>query len=203
MKLGKPIKYLAVQPGEVVERVKKIVRCSSDNQIKKLEELKSTDVLTELNLLHKQGVEFVESGDLSGAIRGRPNIYDHLELMVKNAKNSITIVTTAKGLKRKVEALKPEFERLAKKGVKIRIAAPLNKDTEAVVKDLSKVADVRHINPSDMSARFAIVDSKDLMFMVMDDEEVHPTYDIGIWTSTEFFAKALNQMFDVTWKNLK
>ncbi len=27
--------------------------------------------------------------------------------------------------------------------------------------------------------------------MVLDDEEVHPTYDIGIWINTPFFAKAL------------
>src|SRR3990172_13310175 len=36
MKLGKPIKYLAVEPKEVVERVKKLLREEADDTIKKL-----------------------------------------------------------------------------------------------------------------------------------------------------------------------
>jgi len=39
--------------------------------------------------------------------------------------------------------------------------------------------------------------------MVLDDEEVHPTYDIGIWVNTPFFAAALQNLFDVAWKSLK
>src|SRR3989338_10665545 len=65
MKLGKPIKYIAVEPNEVVERVKKLVMEDAGESVKRLEELKETDVLRELDLLHKQGIEFVEPTDLS------------------------------------------------------------------------------------------------------------------------------------------
>jgi len=41
------------------------------------------------------------------------------------------------------------------------------------------------------------------MFMMMNDEDVHPSYDIGIWVNTPFFASALENMFDATWKNLE
>jgi hypothetical protein len=37
-------------------------------------------------------------------------------------------MTTSQGLIRKVEGLKPTFERLKKRGVKIRIAAPITKN---------------------------------------------------------------------------
>lgn len=201
MKLGKPIKYLAVEPKEVVERVKKLVKENSDYKIKRLDELRGTDVLDELNLLHSQGIEFVEPADLSGAIRGRHNLYTHLELLIKGAQKSVTLMTTQKGLLRKVEALKPELERLNKKGVKIRIAAPIIKESIPAVQDISKVAEVKHIN--DINARFCIIDGKELVFMVLDDKEVHPTYDVGVWVNTPFFAKALEGMFDVTWKNLE
>src|SRR3989338_9178979 len=70
MKLGKPIKYIAVKPDEVVERVKKYVNVLAKEKVKRLDDLKGTDVLKELNLLHKQGIEFIEPTDLSGAIRG-------------------------------------------------------------------------------------------------------------------------------------
>src|SRR3989338_6730139 len=68
MKLGKPIKYLAVEPQEVVHRVKKLIREDADIKVKKLEELRGSDVLNELNTLHTQGIEFIEPADLSGAI---------------------------------------------------------------------------------------------------------------------------------------
>jgi len=201
MKLGKPIKYMAVDPIEVIERVKKYVRVNADEKAKRLDGLRGTDVLTELNLLHKQGIEFIEPSDLSGAIRGRHNLYTHLELLVRNAKKSITLMTTSKGMIRKVEALRPELEKLAKKGIKIRIAAPITKENMTAIKDISRLAEVR--DNKNINARFCIIDSKELMFMILDDETVHPTYDLGIWINSPFFAGALDGMFAACWDSLE
>jgi sugar-specific transcriptional regulator TrmB len=200
MKLGKPIKYIAVEPKEVVERVKKHIDIGAKENIKKLEDLRGSDVLNELDNLHKQGIEFIEPTDLSGAIRGRHNVYTHLETMIKNAKDSVTIFTTSKGLIRKIDALKTELEKLNKKGVKIRIAAPINKESSKILKNVSKFAEVR--NSKDINARFVVVDNKELMFMIMNDEEVHPTYDIGIWLNAPYFATALNGLFENTWNSM-
>lgn len=201
MKLGKPIKYMAVAPAEVVERVKKNMRSQAEEKVKRLENLKGTDVIQELNTLHTQGVELVEPSDLSGSLRGRHNLYNHIELTVRNAEESITMMTTSQGLIRKAEALAPVFEKLKKRGVKIKVAAPLTKDTKEAVKELGKVADVKNVDK--ITARFIIVDGKELIFMVMDDKEVHPTYDVGIWVNTPFFAKSLEGLFNIAWKDLK
>jgi len=201
MKLGKPIKYIAVQPSEVVERVKKNMRQDADERVKRLEDLKKTDVIQELNSLHTQGVELVEPSDLSGSLKGRHNLYNHLEMTIRNAEKTVTIMTTSAGLLRKIEGLLPVFEQVKKRGVKIRIAAPITtKEAEKIVKDLAGIAEIRH---TDAKARFTIVDSKELIFMVMDDADVHPTYDIGIWINTPFFAKALEELFDLAWKDMK
>ncbi len=200
MKLGKPIKYLAVPPTEVLERVKKNMRTEAEGKVKRLEDLKNTEVLNELNSLHTQGIDLVEPADLSGSLRGRHNLYNHLELTIRNADEYVTIMTTSKGLMRKVEGLKPTFEKIKKRGVKVRIAAPITKETYATVKDISGVAEVRH---TDSKARFCVVDGKELIFMVLDDEEVHPTYDIGIWVNTPFFANAMNDLFELAWKSMK
>jgi sugar-specific transcriptional regulator TrmB len=201
MKLGKPIKYIAVQPSEVVERVKKNMKQDADESIKRLEDLKKTDVIQELNSLHTQGVELVEPSDLSGSLKGRHNLYNHLELTIRNAEKTVTMMTTSAGLLRKVEGLLPVFEQVKKRGVKIRIAAPLkSKEAEKIAKEMEGVAEIRH---TDGKARFTIVDGKELIFMVMDDAEVHPTYDIGIWINTPFFAKALEELFDIAWKDMK
>ncbi len=200
MKLGKPIKYLAVPPHEVLERVKKNVKEDAKNRIGRLEELKGTEVITELNALHDQGIELVEPADLSGSLRGRHNLYNHLELTIRNAEKNVTLMTTTQGFIRKVEGLKPTFEKIKKRGVKIRIAAPITKEAMSSVKDVKGLAEVRH---TDSKARFCIVDGKELVFMVLNDSEVHPTYDVGIWVNTPFFASALDGLFDVAWKNMK
>jgi HTH-type transcriptional regulator, sugar sensing transcriptional regulator len=199
-KLGKPIKYIAVPPAEVVERVKKNVNENAKETVKRLDDMKGTEVLEELNSLHTQGIELVEPTDLAGSLRGRHNLYNHLELTIRGAEKTVTIMTTTQGFIRKVEGLKPTFEKLAKRGVKIRIAAPITKEAAAAVKDLSSIAEIRH-TPS--KARFTVVDSKELIFMVLDDAEVHPTYDVGIWINTPFFASALEEMFELAWKGMK
>ncbi len=200
MKLGKPIKYIAVPPSEVVERVKKNVKAEADSHIKRLATLKDTEILGELEALHTQGVELVEPTDLSGSLRGRHNLYNHLELTIRNAEETVTIMTTAQGLMRKIEGLKPIFEQLKKRGVKVRIAAPITKENKAAVKDLGPVAEVRH---TASKARFVIVDGKELIFMVLNDTDVHPTYDVGIWVNTPFFASALENLFELAWKTMK
>ncbi|PIN87250.1 hypothetical protein COV19_00580 [Candidatus Woesearchaeota archaeon CG10_big_fil_rev_8_21_14_0_10_44_13] len=199
-KIGKPIKYIAVPPAEVIERVKKNMKTEADDRVKRLEDLKGTDVIDELNTLHTQGIDLVEPSDLSGSLRGRHNLYNHLELTIRNAEESVTLMTTAQGLLRKVEGLKPTFEKLKKRGVKIRIAAPLTKEAAATVKDMAGIAEVRH---TDSKARFCVVDGKEIIFMVLNDEEVHPTYDVGIWVNTPFFASALENLYDIAWKGMK
>lgn len=200
MKLGKPIKYIAVPPSEVLERVKKNTKLEADNHVKRLEELKTTDVIKELNSLHTQGVELIDPTELSGAVRGRTNIYSHLELALRNAEKSVVLMTTPQGLVRKAEGFKPIFEKLKKKGVSIRIAAPMNKDSKNVISELGNFAEIRH---TDSKGRFCIVDGKEIVFMVMDDNEVHPTYDIGIWVNTPFYANAMEELFNNAWKGMK
>lgn len=200
MKIGKPIKYIAVPPAEVVERVKKNMKEEADVKVKRLDDLKGTEVLEELNTLHSQGVELVEPSDLSGSLRGRHNLYNHLELTIRNAEETVTLVTTTQGFLRKMEGLKGTFAQLKKRGVKVRIAAPMTKECEEVAKEISKYAEVKD---SHVKSRFCVVDGKELVFMILDDEEVHPTYDLGIWINTPFFAGALEELFELAWKVMK
>ncbi len=201
MKLGKPIKFVALKPEEVIERVKKNLIVAAKDKSKRLERLKGDEVLSELTGLFSDGIKYVEPTDLSGALKGRQNIYNHMDMLVREAQKTITFVTTADGLSRKLEVLLPSLEKAKKRGVTIKIAAPITPENKQVAKDFSKVAEVRAVN--DLRARFMIIDSEQLMFMLLNDEEVHPTYDIGIWLNTEFFAQALEGLFEIAWKEFK
>jgi sugar-specific transcriptional regulator TrmB len=200
MKLGKPIKYIAIPPTEVIERVKKNIEQDSKKKITRLDELRGTEVIDELNSLHTQGVELIEPSELTASLKGRHNLYNHLELTIRGAEQTVTIMTTAQGLIRKVEGLRPVIELVKKRGVKVRIAAPITSENIKAAKELSEFADVRHC---DNNARFVIVDSKEIVFMVLDDMKVHPTYDVGIWINTPFFSAALEELFELAWKDMK
>ena len=200
MKLGKPIKYLAVKPAEVLERVKKKIENDAKSQMNILDSIKKSTVLNELNLLHNQGVKLVDPTDLSGNLKGRSNLYQHIDMMIKNAEKSITIMTTAQGLARKADRFKNILEKAAKRGVNVKVVAPITKENVKVAKELTKFAELKNTTER---ARFCIVDGKEVVFMLIDDETVHPTYDTGVWVSTKLFAATLENFFESVWSKLK
>lgn len=201
MKLGKPIKFVAINPEEVVERVKKNLMTYAKERTERLETLKNDEVLGELNSIFSKGIKFVEPSDLSGSLRGRQNLYNHIDMMIRDAEKSVTIVTTKEGLNRKFEVIMPTLEKCRKRGVKIRIAAPVDNSNLKIAREFKKIGEIRDLDK--MKARFIIVDGNQLMFMLVDDEKFHPNYDVGIWVNTEFFAQALESMFDIAWKEMK
>ena len=198
MKIGKPIKYIAIPPSEVVDRVKKNMHNDAQDKIKRLDSVKESPLLEELELLHKNGISLIDPSELSGCLRGRNNIYNHLDLLIKDAKKTVNIVTTEQGLLRKMEGLMPTFEKVKKRGVKIKIAAPITNENKKTVDLLRNVAEVRHNDK--VNTRFVTVDGKDIVFMMLNDNEVHPSYDLGIWVKTPYFASAMDQMFEQVWK---
>jgi HTH-type transcriptional regulator, sugar sensing transcriptional regulator len=201
MKIGKPIKYIAVPPAEVIDRVKNDIHENAQGRIELIEEIKNDNVLNELNLLFNQGVEVVDPTDLSGALKSRDNIYQNLNQMIKGAEKSIIIMTTSDGLNRKSQVLRRNLEKASKRGVSIQIAAPINKESDEAINLLKEIAEIKHIE--DVSARFVIVDGKQVTFNLMNDSTITPAFDAGIWVNTEFFAGALQSMFDSVWQKQK
>ncbi len=197
VKVGKPIKYLAVPPAEVIERVKKKVHEEADQRNTLLSQLKDSDVLDQLNTLHTEGIKLVDPTDRSGAFRGQDKAYEHLSTMIKNAKKSITLMTSKAGSDRKLESLGNHLRRAAKTGVEIRVSVPHNATKESI-DGWSQIAKVKqHKNTN---ARFCMVDNKELMLFLTDDEKVHRSYDCAVWIEAPFFVDYFGSMFDREWK---
>lgn len=201
MKLGKPIQYIAVAPEDVVERAKKNLKENTDEKIKDIEKMKGTEMIKTLEGLYKKGVNFIEPSELSGALKGRANIYAHLESLIKGAKQNITIATSEEGVLRKMDSLKPALEAAKKRGVSIKVAAPIADENAEHIKKLKAIADVRQIK--DLDGRFVLIDGKHAILMVLNDKELHPNYDIGIWINSPSIASAMNTMFENTWDKYK
>ena len=198
MKLGKPIKYIAIPPTEVVDRVKKNMHANAQNKISRLDSIKSSPLMTELNTLHTTGINLVDPSDMTGCLRGRNNLYNHLDMLIKDSKKSVNIATTDQGFMRKMEGLRPSLERAKKRGVKVRIAAPITKENKKLAESLKGVVEVKHNTTID--SRYVTVDSEHMVFMLLNDKEVHPSYDLGVWVKTPYFATAMDGMFDLAWQ---
>ncbi len=202
LKLGKPIKYIAVHPEEVVDRVKKTIEEEAKRQSKLIDSLKNSEILEELKVLHAQNIESLEPTELTGAIKGRNNLYNHLGSLIKNATKEVLIMTSASGLERKSTNLKSALTKAKNNNVKVRVLAPVSAKNKEFLNEMSKFASVKHVDP-EFSSRFCIVDGKQISFMVADDEKVHPTYDFGIWVNDPSFTKTFANFFENQWKNAK
>lgn len=191
MKSTKPIKYVAVSPSEVLSRIKTKIITQTKDQIVKLESKDSEKILDELNLLHSRGTDTIEPTEFSGSLKGRENIFHHLGMLIKSAKKSVTIMTTASGFERKINLLKPELEKARKRGVSVNFILPKTKAAKTLASKYKRVARISHTNTL---GRLSIVDNSEVMFMLMNDADIHKSYDTAVWVSTPYFASTLSNM---------
>jgi sugar-specific transcriptional regulator TrmB len=189
MKIGKPIKYIAVQPEAIVERVKGDVEEYAERQASFIDRIRQTDTFKELELLHKTGVKRVDISELSSSITGRDNLNRFIKNMVENANKNVKIITTKDGFRRKARILKNVLGNLSKKRVNVEIFSEI--DREAAKKLPKSVK----LNEYKTDSRFIIVDNEQLLFM-SSDKDIEPEYDSGVWVKSKFFVEALNTMFE-------
>lgn len=198
-KLGKPLKFVALKPEEVIKRLKSRIHERAEEHVKELETVNSTSIYQELEMLHKQGIDKVEPSEMTGLLKGRKAIHDHLKQLVSEAKSNVTIVTTSQGLFRKMDALKHTLRRAKERGVAVKIAAPV--DGNSVPSEVKNIAELKKFDAA--KARFVLVDGQHVVFMTSDDKDVHEAYDSAVWVNSPFFASAFSQMFESTWQKLE
>jgi HTH-type transcriptional regulator, sugar sensing transcriptional regulator len=197
MKLGKPIKYIAVKPEEIIVRMKSNIKERAETRVDSLDNIKKETVFEELQQLYSHGITKIEPNSLAGSLKGRDNVYAHLRSILETAKKSITIVTTEQGLIRKAKRYKNLLAKLHGKGVKIRIVAPVSDAVLKQLHDLKKIAQIKKADS--IQGRFTIIDDEQILFMISDDTNVHENYDTGVWVNTPYFTKALHTMFNTSW----
>ncbi|MBR9678303.1 MAG: TrmB family transcriptional regulator [Nanoarchaeota archaeon] len=194
LKMGKPIKYVAISPEDVTHQIKKKIDVEATRKKEVLNKLEKTGTMNKLSTLFTTGIKYVEPIDLSGLIKGRSNYHNQLSTMIKNAEKTVTITTTTPGLLRKLSGLKKDFKEAKERGVKIKILAPLNEETNVMAEKFKNWVEVE--GAKQIKGRFAVADSKNIMFMLMHDEEIHPLYDSGIWVKSEFVGNAIEKMIN-------
>ena len=185
MKIGKPIKYIAVQPEAVVDRVKKRLEEEAEQQIEMVEKLAETDIFDELELLHKTGIKKINVEDVTDSVVGRNNVNRFIKDMLLRAKKSVTIVTNEEGLKNKVKVLRKVKDSLARKKVRVRLYT--NVPNANVDLGNIEVLSTKH------DARFVNVDNEEIFFVMAAGD---PEYHSGVWIKSPYFVSAINELFE-------
>ena len=195
-KIGKPVKYIAVRPEVVIEKLKRNISYNADERVKTLSNLKDTKEYKELQELHNSGSSPIKQNDLSGIIRGRLNLYSHIREMLENSEKECMICMPALDLESKSRIFSGLFERLKKSGVSVTMALH---GTDA---DIKRVADKFKVKPEkiELSAKFFISDRKQVLFIISG---AHEEEEVGIWLNSEFFSSSLSFLFELALKKKK
>lgn len=190
MKLGKPVKYIAVKPNVIIEKLKSNVLKSANERINSIGKLKDTNEYGELEQLYTVGIKPIKQEEISGSIRGKLTIYNHLKELLENARKEIIICTSVEEIQHKSRFFSLIFDRLKKANIKIKIA--LSGDEKEIRKVNNKFRiKAKQIN---IDSRFFIIDNEQVLFMILNGE--NPEEQIAIWLNTPFFASSLAYMFD-------
>ena len=190
MKLGKPVKYIAVKPNIIIEKLKSNTMRDASEKIENITKLRETNEYKELEQLYNVGIQPIKQEDISGSIKGKLTIYNHVKELLENAAKDVIICTSVQEIQNKSRFFSLVFERLRKANIKIKIA--LNGDE----KDIKKINTKFKIKAKqiDVDTRFFIADSEQVLFMI--SKTGMPEEEIAVWLNTPFFATSLSYMFE-------
>jgi sugar-specific transcriptional regulator TrmB len=198
MQPSKPIKYVALKPSEALERSKDSIKRRHDEMLERIERLKSSPILGQLDGVYKQGLNLVEPSEMTGTMKGSFIINRQLRSIFKEAKKSINIVTTEAGLQELNDNHGRALKKLSKSGVKVKILAPFE-GGKGVASELAQVADVRKL--SQPVGKFAIVDNNHVFMSLTDDKKVHESQHVALWASSAHAAdKIVGPLFNHLWE---
>jgi sugar-specific transcriptional regulator TrmB len=193
-KLGKPVKYIAVNPTTVLEKLKSNTLKRANENVKMLSDLKETKEYAELEELYNSGIEPIKHNNVSGAIKGKSNIFNHLKELVGSAKKEVVICTSTDEINEKSRIFSSLFNNLNKKKISLKIALS---GEESEIKRINNRFKI-NAKKLDVNSRFYLFDREQILFMLSqnnqrDDEE------LGVWINSSFFVNSMTHLFDLAW----
>ncbi|MEK6909134.1 MAG: helix-turn-helix domain-containing protein [Nanoarchaeota archaeon] len=188
VKMGKPVRYIAVEPKTVLERIQTNTLNKAQEKVTTLSNLKSTQEYDELVQLHKEGISPVKIEELSGHIKGRSNLISKLKEMIGSAEKEIVIHTTAEDFEDKSRILLPILGKINKE-VKIKIS--LSGDSYKVKRMASR--NELKIKESGQIGKYFIIDKKEMLLMIHPENMQE---EVGVWINSPYFANSLSGLLE-------
>ena len=193
-KIGKPVKYIAVKPTEVIEKMKSRTMYDAQEKVKSLLNLKDTPEYEELEQLHTVGISPIKSHEITGSIKGRSNILSRTRELIENAKKEVLICTSVLDFEDKSRVLIPALEKLDNANVKIRLA--LSGDSERIKKINTKFN--LKAKQIDSKARVFVSDKTEVLFLITPENSDE---EMAVWLQSPFFTESLSNIIESSLKN--
>ncbi len=205
---SKPLTYVAVPPKTALLKQKEILKDRFNRMSKRLDAFAKSPEIEELEKLHKEGIDYLDPSDLSGAFKGQYTFHMQLDNMLRNATKNIDMILTPKTLRNIWNHHADRIYRAASRGVKVRIAVPFHEDVMDIIEALSEIAEVRDLsrggNEPLLHGRMIVVDGDQALLGLTNDEETHASQDIAFWTHSDHFAEDFSgRVFDLVWDHLE
>ncbi|MBR9704303.1 TrmB family transcriptional regulator [Candidatus Pacearchaeota archaeon] len=197
MKLGKPVKYIAVKPNVILEKLKLNTLRDANEKVKTLLKLKETVEYSELQHLYKTGIEPVRHEDITGAIKGKSTIYNHIKELLESAKNEVIVCTSTDEILNKSRFFTSIFERLQKSDIKVKVCLS---GSDKEIKKINTKFKLK-AKKLDIDTRFYIADNEQVLFLISKSNL--PEEEMAVWLNTPFFTTALAFMFNEAIKEVK
>ncbi len=189
VKIGKPVKYIAVKPTEVLEKIKSNVMQEAQEKVKGLATLKETMEYDELEKLHKSGISPIKTLDITGSLKGRSNILSRIRELIQNTKKEILISTSAMDFEDKSRVLLPALQQAVKNNIKVKLA--ISGNTEKLKK--LNIKSTLKVSPNESNARMFVADKKEILFMITPENSEE---EIAVWLNSPFFATAISGLLE-------
>lgn len=195
-KIGKPVKYLAIKPSVVIEKLKNNLMRTAQEKIEILEKLKDSEEYEEINNLHKNGFDPLKTEAISSAIKGKSNVYSQIRDLLESAEKKVYFATCSFELNMKIKMFQDIFTKIKKRGVDIKIIIPEEEETKKLSKKLGVEIKAKKIN-----GRFLIIDNEEILFMVKPLNEKDDDRENAFWINSFYFASSLAYLFELAWRN--
>src|SRR3989338_3827804 len=195
VKIGKPVKYIAVKPVEVLEKMKLKTMQDAQDKVKNLSTLKETSEYEELEKLHNTGISPIKSHEITGSLKGRSNLITRIRELIQNSKKEVFISTSVLDFEDKSRVLVPAIEQAIKNNVKVKLT--LSGQPDKIKKITSKFN--LKVYPTTSQARLFISDKQEALFMITSESSDE---EVGIWLNSQFFANSLSLIVENNLKNV-
>jgi sugar-specific transcriptional regulator TrmB len=201
--IGKPTKFLAIKPNEVLSE---LVERQKEKFAKQISELnaKEKTLVTELKKVEGKSAGLIRAEPVRFVlISGRHLVNEKIQEMLRNAKSEVLWMVPKVEIRRSVFYDRDKMLRqCAQRKVKVRIVTEVDKENIREVTKLGKFCDVRHAHG--VTSLLTIVDNKELVI----GSGVHTGEDFSsdelinkLWTNDSSIINVMKTFFEEVWNN--
>ena len=186
--IGKPIRYIAVPPGEVLRRVKAEVQDEAENKVSHLDNLQGSSMLDKLQSLYESDMDPEDPEDIIKHAASHQAARKRLASLIRTAEDTVRIVTHHPSLYTNTSFLN-SFNSLNHRDIPVNILA-----SDDINEDLPENVTLRHHT---INAEFTLVDDGSAFVFITPPDKAEAK---GMTLSAPFFTKSLLQLFDKAWQ---